>query len=185
MQSDRALVRKFKRGDAEGLLAIYQRYKDYLLSVAMALVCDRGRAEDALHDVFVSLAEKRQDFHLRGNLKACLAVAVANRTRDILRRQRVRTAAPLEADAEIASNTATPEQVAMLSEQCRRLAAALARLPEAQREVLVLRHKCDLPLREIAKIQQTGISTVHARYQYGLDTLRALMNGELDDETGG
>ena len=72
----------------------------------------------------------------------------------------------------------------MLNEQCRRLAVALGQLPEAQREVLVLRHKCGLPLREIAKVQQTGISTVHARYRYGLNTLRALMNGELDDETG-
>lgn len=184
MLSDKALVRKFKRGDAEGLLAIYQRYRDYLLSVAVAMVCDMGRAEDAVHDVFVSLAEKRKDFRLRGNLKACLAVAVVNRTRDMLRRQRVRTAVPLEPDAEMASNTASPEQMAVLREQCRRIAAALARLPEAQREVLVLRHKCDLPLREIARIQQTGISTAHARYRHGLDTLRALMNGELDDETG-
>ncbi len=184
MVSDRALVRKFKRGDAEGLLAIYQRYKDYLLSVALALLGDSGRAEDAVHDVFVSLAEKRREFRWRGNLKACLAVAVVNRTRDMRRRQRVRAAARLEPDAEIASSAALPEQVAMLSEQCRRLAAALTQLPEAQREVLVLRHKCDLPLRAIAKIQQTGISTVYARYRYGLSALRALMNGELDDETG-
>ncbi len=184
MLSDKALVRKFKRGDAEGLLAIYQRYRDYLLSVAVAMAYDMGHAEDAVHDVFVSLAEKRQDFRWRGNLKACLAVAVVNRTRDILRRQRVRAAVPLEPDAEIASGTATPEQAAVLSEQCRRLAAALAQLPEAQREVLVLRHKCDLTLREIARIQQTGVSTVHARYRYGLDTLRTLMNGEFDDETG-
>jgi len=45
-QSDRALVRKFKRGDPEALLAIYQRCRDYLLSVAMAMVCDMDRAED-------------------------------------------------------------------------------------------------------------------------------------------
>ena len=57
----RALVRKFKGGDPEALLAIYQRYRDYLLSVAMAMVCDMGRAEDAVHDVFVSLAQKRRD----------------------------------------------------------------------------------------------------------------------------
>jgi len=61
MPSDRALVRKFKGGDPEALLAIYQRYRDYLLSVAMAMVCDMGRAEDAVHDVFVSLARKRQE----------------------------------------------------------------------------------------------------------------------------
>ncbi len=184
MPSDRALVRKFQRGDPEALLAIYQRYRDYLLSVAMAMVCDMDRAEDAVHDVFVSLAQKRREFRFRGNLKACLAISVANRTRDLLRRQSVRAAAPLDPEAEIVSDSAAPEQIAMLNEQCRRLAVALGQLPQEQREVLVLRHKCGLPLREIAKVQQTGISTVHARYRYGLNTLRALMNGELDDETG-
>lgn len=183
MPSDRALVRKFQRGDPEALLEIYQRYRDYLLSVAMALVCDTNCAEDAVHDVFVFLAQKRQEFRFRGNLKACLAVSVVNRTRDLLRRQQVRAAAPLDPDAEIVSKSPAPEQTAMLNEQCRRLAAVLGQLPQEQREVLVLRHKCGLPLREIANIQQTGISTVHARYRYALNTLRALMNGELDDET--
>jgi RNA polymerase sigma factor (sigma-70 family) len=182
MPSDRALVRKFKGGDPEALLAIYQRYRDYLLSVAMAMVCDLGRAEDAVHDVFVSLAQNRRTFRLRRNLKACLAVSVVNRTRDLLRRQQVRAAAPLDPEAGVVSDSFAPEQIAMLNEQCRRLAAALGQLPDVQREVLVLRHKCGLPLREIAKVQHTGISTVHARYRHGLDTLRALMNGELDDE---
>ncbi len=185
MISDKSLVRRFKRGDPEALLAIYQRYRDYLLSVAMALVCDLDGAEDAVHDVFVSLARSRREFRLRRNLKACLAVAVANRTRDILRRRQVRAAAPLDPQAEIVSGSCGPEQAAILNEQCRRLADALGQLPEMQREVLVLRHKCDLPLREIARLQQTGISTVHARYRYGLDALRKLMNGERNDETGG
>jgi len=182
--SDKALVRKFKGGDPEALLEIYQRYRDYLLSVAMAMVCDMGRAEDAVHDVFVSLAQKRREFRFRGNLKACLAVSVVNRTRDIRRRQSVRAAAPLDPDAQVVAESPAAEQVAMLNEQCRRLAVAMGQLPPEQREVLVLRHKGGLPLREIAKVQKAGISTVHARYQYGLNALRALMNGELDDEAG-
>jgi len=91
---------------------------------------------------------------------------------------------PLDSQAEIISGSLGPEQAAVLNEQCRRLAEALRQLPEAQREVVVLRHKCDLPLREIAKLQQTGISTVHARYRHGLDALRTLMNGKVTDETG-
>lgn len=182
--SDKSLVRELKRGDPEALLTIYQRYRDYLLSVAMAMLCDIGLAEDAVHDVFVSLAQNRREFRLRRNLKACLAVCVVNRTRDLRRRQQVRAAAPLDPQAEIVSGSFGPEQRAVLNEQCRRLAEALGQIPEAQREVLVLRHKCDLPLREIARLQQTGISTVHARYRYGLDALRTLMNGELNDEIG-
>lgn len=183
--SDKALAREFRRGDPEALLTIYQRYRDYLLGVATAVLCDVSLAEDAVHDVFVSLAKNRREFRLRGNLKACLAVCVVNRTRDLRRRQQVRAAVPLDPQAEIVSGSSGPEQAAILNEQCRRLIDALRQIPEAQREVLVLRHKCDLPLREIAKLQQTGVSTVHARYRYGLDALRTLMNGELNDEIAG
>jgi RNA polymerase sigma-70 factor (ECF subfamily) len=133
MPSDRALARKFHRGDPEALLAIYQRYRDYLLSVAMAMVCDMSRAEDAVHDVFVSLAQTRREFRFRGNLKACLAVSVVNRTRDILRRQSVRAAAPLDPEAEIVSASPAPEQIAVLNEQHRRLAVALGQLPQEHR----------------------------------------------------
>jgi RNA polymerase sigma-70 factor (ECF subfamily) len=182
--SDRVLVKKFQRGDPEALLAIYQRYRDYLLSVAMALMCDLDQAEDAVHDVFVFLARNRREFRLRRNLKACLAVCVANRMRDLRRRQQVRAAAPLDPQAEIVCGLCRPEQAAILKEQCHRLAEALGQLPEVEREVLVLRHKGDLPLREIARLQQAGISTVYARYRHGLDVLRTLMNGECHDETG-
>jgi RNA polymerase sigma-70 factor (ECF subfamily) len=182
--SDRMLVKKLRGGDPEALLTIYHRYRDYLLSVAMALVGDLDQAEDAVHDVIVSLARNRREFRLRRNLKACLAVCVANRTRDLRRRQRVRATVRLDPEVKITSGSSGPAEAAMLKEQCRRLVEALGQLPEVQREVLVLRHKCDLPLREIARLQQAGISTVHARYSRGLDTLRALMNGECDDETG-
>jgi DNA-directed RNA polymerase specialized sigma24 family protein len=92
--SDKRLAGEFKRGNPEALLAIYQRYRDYLLSVAMAMLCDIGLAEDAVHDVFVSLARNRREFRLRRNLKACLAVSVVNRTRDL--RRQVRAAASLD-----------------------------------------------------------------------------------------
>lgn len=49
MPSDKVLVKKFKRGAPEALLAIYQRHRDYLLSVAVAMVIYTAqRADDVV-----------------------------------------------------------------------------------------------------------------------------------------
>ena len=65
------------------------------------------------------------------------------------------------------------------SERCERLSRALAELPYEQREVVVLKVKDGLKLKEIARLQNVSISTVHGRYRYGMDKLRTLLNGEI------
>jgi RNA polymerase sigma-70 factor (ECF subfamily) len=52
-------------------------------------------------------------------------------------------------------------------------------LPYEQREAVVLKVKQNMTLKEIAKLQGVSISTVHGRYRYGLDKLRALLDGEI------
>jgi RNA polymerase sigma-70 factor (ECF subfamily) len=59
------------------------------------------------------------------------------------------------------------------------LRAALAQLPEEQREVILLHFKADLTFREIAEWQEASINTVQGRYRYGLDKLRALLKEKL------
>ena len=73
-----------------------------------------------------------------------------------------------------------PLSRAIHDEELRRLAEALATLPYEQREVVVLHLKGDLTFREIARIQDTSINTVQSRYRYGIDKLRSLLNGEVE-----
>ena len=84
---DKLLVARCKQGDAEALRHIYQKYRDGLLIVGIALCHDNNIAEDGLHDTFVNFAERIGQFKLTGSLKGYLATCVANRVRDILRRK--------------------------------------------------------------------------------------------------
>jgi RNA polymerase sigma-70 factor (ECF subfamily) len=68
-----------------------------------------------------------------------------------------------------------------MSEQLERLAAAMARLPDEQREVITLRIEADMTLRSIAQLQKTSIGTVQGRYRYGIEKLRSLLNGEIQE----
>ena len=55
MLEDKLLIWKFNRGNKEALQRIYEKYKDDLVTLAAALLHNVSAAEDAVHDVFVSL----------------------------------------------------------------------------------------------------------------------------------
>ena len=61
-----------------------------------------------------------------------------------------------------------------------RLVDALVTLPYEQREVIVLHLQGDLTFREIAVVQGMSINTVRSRYRYGIDSLRSMLNGEVE-----
>jgi RNA polymerase sigma-70 factor (ECF subfamily) len=61
----------------------------------------------------------------------------------------------------------------------RLVADALARVPEDQREVVILKIFEGLTFREIASVCDESIPTVASRYRYGVDKLRGLLEGKL------
>jgi RNA polymerase sigma factor (sigma-70 family) len=178
MIEDELLKLRFKAGSTEALRRIYEKYRDYLLTVAMALLNDAGLAEDVLHDVFVSFAQSGARFRLRGSLRSYLATCVVNRARDHHRAQKRRwrslnQGAPVEPDCD------RPDKRIIADERSQQIAEAMARLPDEQREVIAMHLNVRLKLREIARLQSVPLSTVRGRYRHGIDKLRSILNGRL------
>ena len=184
MVEDWFLMQRLRRGDPVALARVYEKYKDYLLSVAAYLLADLAEAEDCLHDVFVGLADRGSQLRVRGNLKGYLAVSVANRARDSLRRKSRRDS--LKETASVPHNAADVQpsaaQHAMDCEEARKLFEALAKLPDDQREVVALRLSVGMKFREIALRQEVSVNTVRSRYRYGLARLRELCRAEVNHE---
>ena len=179
MIEDELLKLRFKCGSKEALCRIYEKYLNYLLTLAMALLNDISTAEDVVHDVFVSFAKSAEDFKLRGNLKSYLATCVINRARDQIRANQ-RQAIRLGKSDSVSSSSNGPEQSVIYREEARRLNVSIAQLPDEQREVIVLRLKGKMKFREIAKLQGTSVNTILGRYRYGLNKLRSILNGEVE-----
>jgi RNA polymerase sigma factor (sigma-70 family) len=179
MIEDELLKWKFKRGSKDALSRIYEKYLDYLLTLAMALLNDAGIAEDVVHDVFVSFAKSAEEFKLAGSLKSYLATAVCNRSRDQIRANK-RQPARLDESDPVISSSDDPEQSVIYSEESQRLNDAVAQLPQQQREVVVLHLKGEMKFREIAMLQGESINTILGRYRYGLNKLRSILDGEVE-----
>jgi len=178
MLEDEVLKWKFKQGKPDALELIYEKYLNSMLTLAMGLLNDTHAAEDVVQDVFVSFAQARRTFRVRGSLSGYLATSVVNRVRDYLRR---RNRHATRDDTGGSSNKASsPEQAVILDEQARLLIRAVADLPEPQREVVLMRLKAGMKYRDIARLQQTSVNTVLSRYRYGLERLRSTINGEIE-----
>jgi RNA polymerase sigma-70 factor (ECF subfamily) len=178
MLEDEWLKLRFKAGSIDALQRIYQKYRDYLLTLAMALLNDTATAEDVVHDVFVSFAQSGTRFRLHGSLRAYLATCVVNRVRDRVR-ARKRQALRLDEETPLESDFDPPDGRLVSDEQSRLVARALARLSDEQREVIALHLNGQLKLREIARLQNVPLTTVRGRYRHGIEKLRSILNGRL------
>ncbi len=179
MIEDELLKWRFKCGSREALCRIYEKYEDYLLTLAMALLNEVNVAEDVVHDVFVSFAKSAENFRLRGSLKAYLATCLINRARDEIRRNQ-RQPADLNEAALVSSGSVRPDQQVSQNEELQHVNNAIAQLPYEQREVVILRLKAGMKFREIAKLQSISVNTIQGRYRYGLNKLRSILDGEVE-----
>jgi RNA polymerase sigma-70 factor (ECF subfamily) len=177
MFEDKWLKIRFNAGHKDALCRIYEKYRDDLLTLAMALLDNSHLAEDVLHDVFVTFTQGH-GIHVKGNLKSYLATCVANRARDRLR-ARKRRPQNTEDYLNPVEDSDSPEVRVMANETSRLVASAMGQLPYEQREVIVLHLNAGMTFRQIARVGNTSISTAKGRYRYGIEKLRSILNGKL------
>jgi len=178
MLEDKLLLMKLKRGSPDALRRIYEKYKDDLLALAIALSNDRAVAEDVLHDVFVSFVQYAEKLRLRTSLKSYLSSCIANRVRN-LKHVKSQKTVQLNQSEIYSKDCDRPDRLAMSAEMCRLIEQAMAQLPYDQREVIILHLQSGMRFKAIAESQDVSINTIQSRYRYGLDKLRSLLNVEV------
>lgn len=179
---DKLLVTGCKRGSKAALGRIYEKYKEDLLILAVALLNDAGDAEDVLHDVFIAFVQGIDKFRLTGSLKGYLMTCVANRARNKNRAKRNHHTDLNEAETVSARSKGPPDSI-ICNEQLKQLRDAMVKLPHEQREVILLHLHGAMTFRAIARQQGIAVNSVKGRYRYGLQKLRIIFDGEKN-ETG-
>ena len=176
---NRLLIERCKQGDTEALQSIYDRYRESLLVVAMALTGNLAEAEDILHDVFLGFVHNLDRFKLSGKLKAYLAVCVVNQARNHLKRANLRQASDVDQVEIVARDQRNPVNTAICNEQVHLISQAMVRLPMEQRSVIALHLRMGMTFREIGKHLQLSVPTAKSRYRYGITKLRSILNQEV------
>lgn len=145
---------------------VYRDHGAALVLFAVTITGDRGRAQDAVHQVFLKLLAEGSR-HLIVDMKAYLFRCVHNSVlNEIKVRQR---SVPLEDE----SAWFTPPQRDYSAEV--NLRRALFVLPDDQRKVVVLHVWGELTFSQIAEILDISANTAASRYRYALVKLREAM----------
>jgi RNA polymerase sigma-70 factor (sigma-E family) len=137
----------------------YRELGPSLMRLGWLLTSNRTDAEDVLQNVFTRYGRlesrpERPDAYLRAMVVNAVRDLYRSRARDERFGQPVDDE-PVEAD---------PEMIEVWD--------AVQRLPQDQREVLVLRYHDDLSTEDIAEVLQCPVGTVRSRLSRGLARLR-------------
>ena len=179
VMEDKLLIWKFRLGSRDALRRIYDKHHGHLLKLAVVLTGNVDAAEDVVQEVFVNFARSADRFGPAGSLKSYLITSTLNCVRNQRRDNKRRKLQSLDKAEHVPSMARRPDQWAVLSEHLERLSKAMTCLPYEQREVITLRMEAKMTLRQIARLQETSVSTVNARYRYGIEKLRSLLNSEV------
>jgi RNA polymerase sigma-70 factor (ECF subfamily) len=154
---------------------LWNRYARDLLAFLQAVLCSRHDAEDVLQTVFVRIVRQRRRLAEARCLDAYVyRIARNEAARFFRRRGRKRKE---ETGAEPWLETAEAGDAS--DELAEQLQAALARLPAAQREVVILKIYRDKTFQEIAALLALSQNTAASRYRYALEKLRVLLRDDL------
>ena len=178
---DKLLVLRCKRGSKDALGRIYEKYKNDLLILAIALLNEKNAAEDVIHDVFISFVQAIEKFRLTGSLKGYLLTCVANRARNA-NKAKHRHSASTDMEEFVEPSSDEPLQSIICNEQLQKLCCATAQIPYEQREVIMLHFQAQMTFKTIAKLLGISVNTAKSRYRYGLDKLRLILNEEVKNE---
>jgi len=154
---------------ADQVSRLYRAHGMDLVRIAAVMLGSRACAEDAVQDAFCELYLRWNKLADPSNALTYVRSAVMNRCRSELRRQaRLRRRAdrhhrPPEAQS--------PEQAAIIGEEHREVLAALRRLPDRQREALVLRYFLDLAEPQVAAAMGISQGTVKSTTSRALAAL--------------
>lgn len=180
--------------DGETLEAMVRRWYSQLFAYAFQLVQDPHLAQDLVQEAFLRLirhaAEIRHPDGVRPWLYRVLTRLAHDWVRSPARREQPAAFDPVRGIGEgfPGNKVPSPAERVEQREERRRVAQVLARLPEAQRLVVILRFYHELSLSEIAQVLDIPVGTVKSRLHHGLHALRTLIKeaeeGQKDGKGG-
>jgi len=168
---DNMLRAALARNDPAAVELIWDRYAGDLFAYLQVVLCSRHDAEDVLQTVFVRIVKKRHRLAKARRLDAYVFQIARNEAfRFIGRRKKGRTIEDVNESWLI-----VPEGRREPNDLAEELQAALANLPQPQREVIVMKIYRQKTFLEISGLLGLSQNTVASRYRYGMEKLRILL----------
>ncbi|GAB5493767.1 MAG: sigma-70 family RNA polymerase sigma factor [Phototrophicaceae bacterium] len=171
---DWALVRSMAEGDVRALNEVYALYGPMLLGFLNARLPSRQLAEEVLQDVMLAVWDNAKNFEARSKVKTWLLVIARNRAINATRRKKL-PLIDISQVFDLKSDDTSPMEAVVRHETQDKVRTAIHKLPEGQREVLVLVFYHQLTGPEVAEVLDISEGTVKSRLHRAKENLKGLL----------
>lgn len=182
-KSDQELIQMYVGGQESGLEALLNRYKSKIYTSIYMKVKDEYLAEDIFQETFIKIINtlKSGKYNEEGKFLPWAIRIAHNMIVDFFRKAK-RAPNIVNADGfdifEVLEFSDESAESKMLKQQVDvDLKRMIQKLPDDQKEVLIMRHFCDMSFKDIAEITEVSINTALGRMRYALSNLRKMIEG--------
>lgn len=181
-QTDQQLIHLYLRGNEKGLEELINRHKARIYTSIFLLVKDSHLAEDLFQDTFIKVIKtlKKGKYNEEGKFLPWVVRIAHNLVIDYFRKEK-RT--PIITNNEgfdifdvLHFYDENIEDRLLREQTYRDLRSLIHRLPDTQKEVLIMRHYGEMSFRDIAEVTDVSINTALGRMRYAINNLRKMMN---------
>lgn len=179
--TDQNLVTQYIQGNEACLEMLINRHKDRIFTTIILIVKDSYIAEDLFQETFIKIIKnlKKGKYNEEGKFLPWAIRIARNMAIDYFRKMK-RMPTITGSDGEdifrkIRLAVDNREEEMIRNEKESMVRAVINKLPEEQRQVLILRHYGDLSFKEIAAMTGVSINTALGRMRYALNNMRKMM----------
>lgn len=178
---DKDLVRLYQQGDQTAISELIKRYKGRIFSSIYFLVRKREVAEDLFQETFIKIISglRSSTYNEQGKFLPWALRIAHNLVIDHFRKEKLM---PLQHDQEeysvfdvLQSHGRNAADQLIYHEKIAFVRSLIDRLPEDQREIVILRHYSGLSFKEISKMLNININTALGRMHYAVLKMREMV----------
>ncbi len=185
-ESDESLMLAYAGGSTTAFERLYARHRGGTYRYLLRHTGHASTAEELHQDVWLKVVRARDGYAPQARFTTWLYTIARHRLVDHLRSRRGARLVSLEDEGVEAAVeeafhdpvAADPLRATIDAQAGRRMIAALAEVPPAQRDAFLLHVEGGLPLGDIAALAGTPVETVKSRLRYAYARLRAAL-GDL------
>ncbi len=178
---DSELIAQYRNGSQAAFDLLVDRYQSKVYTTIFLIVKDQDVAEDLLQDVFVKVVQTIHSdrYSEEGKFQPWLMRIAHNLAIDHFRKVRRYPTILMEDGSNVFNSLqfaeSSIEDHRVKEETLEMVKKLIEELPEAQKEVLVMRHYLEMSFQEIADQTGVSINTALGRMRYALIHLRKKM----------
>ena len=176
-REDVALMRAVQADEPDAFEEFVRRYQKRFYRIAMGYVRDHDEALDAVQGAFIRVYKARSRWTPQAQPFTWSYRILVNHCIDLIRKRRIREAQSLDEPGipereMVDRDSVSPFDRSAGLETGEAIRAAVAELPDRQREIFTLRHFEEMSLQEIAEAQGCALGTVKSSLHRAVMTLR-------------